>query len=144
MFRDTLQERMLPKLVLLRTTDLRTSLTVEFNFFSLLSYHNLEWKTNKEGIKENILRSKKIIPWFFLSDSRTLTDTNLCPCMVGAFLSLVALSRICTVVLLKVAPIGKAVCSEEIENRIFTFPIFFFFLQIGHTLLPGSTGRYFN
>ena len=47
--------------------------------------------------------------------------------MVGAFLSLVALSRICTVVLLKVAPIGKAVCSEEIENRIFTFPIFFFF-----------------
>ena len=127
MFRDTLQERMLPKLVLLRTTDLRTSLTVEFNFFSLLSYHNLEWKTNKEGIKENILRSKKIIPWFFLSDSRTLTDTNLCPCMVGAFLSLVALSRICTVVLLKVAPIGKAVCSEEIENRIFTFPIFFFF-----------------
>ena len=62
--------------------------------------------------------------------------------MVGAFLSLVALSRICAVVLLKVVPKERlrVLRRSRIEYLLFLF----FFSQIGHTLLPGSTGMYFN
>ena len=61
--------------------------------------------------------------------------------MVGAFLSLVALSRICAVVLLKVVPKERL---RVLRRSRIEYLLFLFFFQIGHTLLPGSTGMYFN